>query len=145
MDIKKFIQPRSEHIADVLVRHDDNHGWVQTDKEGKAHLKVLWTNPSGGWAVLYRWAKGYVAPEHKHLGAIHCYIISGRLRVRDHVLETGDYLFEANGMIHEETVAEEETLHINIADGPILFFDDNSLTHYVGWEQMEQVKNAAGN
>ena len=64
-------------------------------------------------------------------------------RLRDHIMEKGDYCYEANGMIHGVTVAEEETLHINIADGPILFYNDDGLTHYAGWEQMDAIKSAS--
>jgi len=141
MDFQKFIQPVDPEIADTLVRNDDESGWVQTDREGLAHMKVLWTSPqSGGWAVYLRWKKGYVVPPHKHLGAIHAYVISGRMRVRDTILETGDYLYEANGMIHDETEALEDTMHINIADGPLMFFNDEGMTQYLGWEQLERMK-----
>lgn len=140
MDIMKFIQPDPAIVKDLRVRNDDEEGWIQTDKEGKAFLKVLWTDPTGGWAVLFRWAKGYAAPAHKHLGSVHAYIISGRLRVRDMVMEAGDYVYEANGMIHEATTALEETVQLNIADGPILFFNDDALTHYAGWEQMRAIQ-----
>ncbi len=142
MNIHRYMQPVDKTIGDLLVRADDG-AWVQTDKDGKAHMKPLWANPgSGGWAVLYRWQKGYQAPAHKHLGAIHAYIISGCLKLRDTQLKAGDYMYEANGIIHDETVALEDTVHLNIADGPILFFDDSAITHYVGWEQIQKLLNA---
>ena len=147
MDIHKFMKPVSSEVVDTHVRGDDL-GWVQTDRDGNAFMKVLWTSAqSGGWAVLLRWKKGFKVPAHKHLGAIHAYIIRGRLKLRDTVLEAGDYLYEANGMIHQETEALEETLHLNIADGPLLFFDGNNFTSYLGWEQVEQAgarANATG-
>jgi len=141
MDIHKFMQPPDIGDRDVLVKATESD-WVQTDKDGKAFIKVLWTNPdSGGWAVLYKWLKGFVAPAHKHLGSVHNLVISGKMQVRDMVLEAGDYQYEANGMIHETTTALEDTIHLNIADGPILFFNDNGFTHYAGWEQMYAVQH----
>lgn len=144
MDIQKYMQPPAAGPGDVLVRSADTE-WIQTDREGKAFIKVLWTSPeSGGWAVLYKWLKGYEAPAHKHLGAIHDMVISGKLQIRDQIVEAGDYLYEANGMLHEETIALEDTVHINIADGPILFFRDGGFTHYVGWEQMYKLQQQSG-
>lgn len=138
MDVQRLIAPRSAEVADYLVRAGDL-GWIQTDKVGSAFMKVLWTSAqSGGWAVLYRWKKGFTAPPHKHLGAIHCMIISGRLKVGGNVLESGDYIYEANGMVHGTTEALEDTVHLNIADGPILFFSETGITGYAGWEQMRE-------
>ena len=143
MDIHKYMQP-AEGLSDTHIPHSDD-GWVQTDREGKAFMKVLWANPqSGGWAVYYKWKKGFRAPAHKHLGAIHAYIISGRLQIRDIVLEAGDYLYEENGMIHGETNALEDTVQLNIADGPLLMFDENKFTHYVGAEQMLAFQKQVG-
>ena len=140
MNIQKYMQPPSGAVVDHLVLASETE-WIQTDKEGRAFIKVLWTCPrSGGWAVLYKWLKGYSAPAHKHLGAIHSFVISGRLRIRDLVQGAGDYVYEANGMIHESTLAEEDTVHLNIADGPILFYRDGAFTHYVGWEQMHALQ-----
>ncbi len=140
MDIAKYMQMPDIGLGDVLVKASESD-WIQTDKEGKAFIKVLWISPeSGGWAVLYKWLKGYLAPAHKHLGAIHEFMFSGRLQIRDQILEAGDYMYEANGMVHDKTVALEDTIHLNIADGPILFFRDGAFTHYVGWEQMHRLK-----
>jgi hypothetical protein len=143
VDILKFITPPADsQLEDIHVANDES-GWIQTDQQGMAFLKVLWTSREGGWAVLYRWKKGFVAPPHKHLGSIHAYICSGRLKIRDLILEKGDYLFEPNGMLHPITEALEDTLQLNIADGPILFYDENNLTHYAGWEQMRRMQEKA--
>jgi anti-sigma factor ChrR (cupin superfamily) len=139
MDIKKFVALSDPSVSDTHVPAGDG-GWVQTDKEGKSFVKVLWTDShTGEWAVLYRWKKGFVAPAHKHLGAIHVYIISGRLKLRDVELGAGDYIHEANGMVHDATEALEDTVHLNIADGPLLFFSETEILSYAGWEQMRRM------
>ncbi|MCY4426411.1 MAG: cupin domain-containing protein [Halieaceae bacterium] len=141
MDIQKYMRAPDVGMGDVLVKASASQ-WIQTDPEGKAFVKVLWTSPdSGGWAVLFKWLKGYTADAHKHLGAVHGLVMSGKLKVRDQVMEAGDYVYEANGMLHEATVALEDTVHLNIADGPILFFRDGEFTHYVGWEQMYKLQH----
>ena len=141
MDIQKMIRPPID-VQDLCVPNDDS-GWVQTDPEGRAFVKPLWTSPeSGGWAVLFRWKAGYVAGPHKHLGAIHAFVVSGKLQLRDRVLSEGDYIYEANGVIHDATEALEDTVHLNIADGPVIFYSDDALTGYFGWEQVEALKSA---
>ncbi len=143
MNIQKLVGSTDPTIADTHVPASDA-GWLQTDKDGLAFMKVLWTDAATGeWAVLYRWKKGFVAPRHKHLGAIHAYIVSGRLRLRDAELGPGDYIHEANGMVHDETEALEDTLQLNIANGPLLFFNDTEITGLAGWEQMRRLAERA--
>ena len=143
MNVQKLLGAVDPAIADTLVPSSEA-GWVQTDKEGLAFMKVLWTDSATGeWAVLYRWKKGFVAPRHKHLGAIHAYVVSGRLKLRDVELGPGDYIHEANGMIHDVTEALEDTLQLNIANGPLLFFSDTEITGVAGWEQMRKIAERA--
>ena len=106
-------------------------------------MKVLWTgSESPGWACLFRWLKGYVAPPHKHLSAAHVYVLSGKLQVRDGILEAGDYVYEPNGMVHGSTIALEDTDYIFICEGPVLFYDDDGFVGYLGWEEIQRIKEA---
>jgi anti-sigma factor ChrR (cupin superfamily) len=109
-----------------------------------AWIKVLWTGPeTGRWAALFRWKKGYVASPHKHLSDAHTYVLKGKLQVRDGVLNAGDYDYEPNGVLHDETVALEDTEYLFICDGPVVFFDDEGLTSYLSWEEMARMQAAA--
>jgi gentisate 1,2-dioxygenase len=90
--------------------------------------------------VHFRWLKGFVAPPHKHLSASHTFILSGKLQVRDGTLDAGDYVYEPNGMIHGATTALEDTEYLFICDGPVLFFDDNGFTAYLGWEELRRMQ-----
>ncbi|MDC1295764.1 hypothetical protein N8077_05470, partial [Myxococcota bacterium] len=82
----------------------------------------------------------YVAAPHKHLSSAHTYIISGKLEIRDAVLEAGDYIYERNGMIHDKTEALEDTEYFFLCEGPLVFFDDNGITGYFGWEEVSRMK-----
>ena len=62
--------------------------------------------------------------------------------MRDGILKTGDYVYEANGMIHGATTALEDTEYLFICNGPILFYDDNKFTSYLGWEELLRLKEA---
>ena len=113
--------------------------WIET--EPGAAMKILWTgSESGRWAVLLKWDKGYVAGPHKHLSAAYAFILKGSLQVRDGVYNAGDFVYEPNGMVHGATTALEDTEYLFMCDGPVLFFDDDSFTGYLGWEQLEQMR-----
>ena len=135
------ISPINDQLADIIVHANDP--WIESEP-GKAWIKVLWTGPeSGRWAALFRWKKGYVAPAHKHLAAAHTYILKGKLQVRGGTLEAGDYDYEPNGVLHDATTALEDSEYLFISDGHIVFYNDDGLTSYLGWEELQRMKDAA--
>ncbi len=139
MPMSQDISPVNSELVDHLALSSQMQ-WIET-RSGQTYVKVLWLgSETGRWAVLFKWRKGYVAPPHKHLSAAHTFVLSGRLRVRDGILEPGDYVYEPNGMVHEETTALEDTEYLFICDGPVLFFDDREITGYFGWEQLHQLR-----
>jgi anti-sigma factor ChrR (cupin superfamily) len=142
MALPQDISPVNSLIMDTLVKAADTEAdWIQTGP--KSWTKVLFTgSESGCWAVLFRWNKGFVAGRHKHLSASHTYILKGKLQVRDGILEAGDYVYEANGMIHDETKALEDTEYLFICEGPLLGFDDNGFRGYQSWEQLQRRRDA---
>ncbi|HIG43338.1 MAG: cupin domain-containing protein [bacterium] len=140
MSLPQNISPVNSELMDTLVEAS-KMDWIQTDE--KAFMKILFTgSESGTWAVLLKWLKGYVATPHKHLSGSHTFILSGKLQVRDGVLNAGDYVYEPNGMLHGETTALEETEYLFISNGPVLFFDDEKFTGYLGWEELQRMQNA---
>ena len=138
--VPEHMLPLNPNLIDTLVSGGES-GWIPNDLEGKAFIKVLFVGEENGeWAVLFRWKKGYVAAPHKHLSSAHTYIISGKLEIRDAVLEAGDYIYERNGMIHDKTEALEDTEYFFLCEGPLVFFDDNGITGYFGWEEVSRMK-----
>ena len=135
------LTPINDQLADIIVRAKEP--WIETDP-GKAWMKVLWTGPeTGRWVALFRWNKGYVAAPHKHLSDAHTYVLKGKLQVRDGILEAGDYDYEPNGVLHGATTALEDTEYLFVCEGPVLFFNGEGLTHYLGWEELQRMKEAA--
>lgn len=63
--------------------------------------------------------------------------------MRDGVLEAGDYVYEPNGVLHGRTEALEDTEYLFICNGPLLFFDDDKFTGYIGWEEWERMREGA--
>ncbi len=140
MAAPQHMLPLNPDLMDTLVKAGESD-WIPSDAEGKAFMKVLFTGEeSGQWAALFRWKKGYVAGPHKHLSSAHTFVIKGRLQVRDGVLEAGDYIYERNGMVHQATTALEDTEYIIICDGPLVFFDENGIQGYLGWEELARMK-----
>ena len=70
-------------------------------------------------------------------------MLKGKLQVRDGVLEAGDYDYEPNGMLHGKTEALEDTEYLFVCEGPVVFFDDEGITRYLSWEEMQQLKDSA--
>jgi len=141
MGLLQDVTPVNDQLADIIVRSSDP--WIEQEKD-KAWMKVLWTGEeSGRWAALFRWKKGYVAAPHKHLSAAHTYILSGKLQVRHGTLNAGDYDYEPNGVLHGATTALEDTEYLFICDGPVLFYNDDGIQSYLGWEELHRMRKAA--
>jgi anti-sigma factor ChrR (cupin superfamily) len=141
MGLMQDVTPVNDQLADIIVRQAEP--WIEQQKD-MAWMKVLWTGEeSGRWAALFRWKKGYVAAPHKHLSAAHTYILSGKLQVRHGVLNAGDYDYEPNGVLHGATTALEDTEYLFICDGPVLFYDDEGIQSYLGWEELHRMRRAA--
>lgn len=139
MPLPQDISPANSQLMDTLAQ-SSKMKWIETEP-GQAWMKVLWVGPeTGRWSILLKWKKGYVAGPHKHLSAAHAYVLSGKLQVRDGILEEGDYIYEPNGMVHGATTALEDTVYLFICDGPVLFFDENNFTSYLGWEQLQRLQ-----
>lgn len=140
MPLPQDIRPAFQDIQDTIVRADEP--WIEQSPTSK--LKVLWVSPdSSTWAVLIHWKKGHVARPHKHLGGAHAYIVSGKLQVRDGVLNAGDYVYEPSGVLHDATTALEDTVYTFTCDGSVLYFDDDKFTGYLNWETIAKLRDKA--
>lgn len=143
MPLPQEIRPLHQDLQDTLFKASDAQ-WIE-NTPGKAWMRILWTgSETGTWAAVFRWKKGFIASAHKHLSASHTYIISGKLKVRDGILDAGDYVYEPNGVLHGATEALEDTDYLFICNGPLLFFNDDSFTGYLGWEELEKLRANAG-
>ena len=141
MALPQDIRPFNSELMDTLVEAGKLDWIPAADDPKRAFMKILYTgSESGTWAVLLKWLKGYVAPPHKHLSASHTFILKGKLQVRTGILNAGDYVYEANGMVHGATTALEDTEYLFICNGPVLFFDDNKFTAYLSWEQLRKIQ-----
>jgi len=143
MALPQDISPFNSELMDTLVAASKMDWIPSADDPERSFIKILWTgSESGTWAVLLKWLKGYVAPAHKHLSPSHTFILKGKLKVRTGILNAGDYVYEANGMVHGATTALEDTEYLFICNGAVLFFDEDKFTSYLSWEQLRQMQAA---
>ena len=143
MALPQDIRPINSEIMDAVTQSSEQDWIPNADDPERAFMKVLWTGQeSGRWLVMFRWLKGYVAPPHKHLSAAHTFILSGKLKVRGGVFQAGDYVHEANGMVHGATTAVEDTEYLFLCDGPVIFFSKDEFTGYLGWEEIRRMQQA---
>lgn len=144
MALPQQITPLNSQLMDTLVQASKTEWMPQPFDPERSFVKILWTGAeTGGWAVLLKWKKGFVAPQHKHLSASHTFILSGKLKVRDGVLNAGDYIYEPNGMLHGATTALEDTEYLFISNGAVLFFDEEQgFTSYLSWEELRRMEEA---
>jgi anti-sigma factor ChrR (cupin superfamily) len=101
-------------------------------------FKVLRTSQeTGAWSVLFKCAAGSSFARHEHLAAGEYLMISGTMELRggeDHggvTARPGDYGYEANGSIHDDTNFPEECILYFTNFGPIRFINDNDETVFV--------------
>jgi 2,4'-dihydroxyacetophenone dioxygenase len=89
--------------------------------------------PDGaGWAVLLKVEPGTRIGLHRHLGAVHGFILSGRRRLADgRVLGPGDYEFEPAGQTDTWSVEGDEPLvSFFLVAGPVEYFGpDGKIAH----------------
>ena len=98
MALAQDIFPINGNLQDTLVEASKTP-WIEHGP--MSATKVLYTGAkTGSWAVLYRWKKGFVAPPHKHLAASHTFILKGKLKVRDGILNAGDYDYGCSYRTH---------------------------------------------
>ena len=143
MPLPQEIRPLHQDLQDTIFPASED-AWIE-NTPGKAWTRVLWTgSESGTWAAVFRWKQGFVAPPHKHLSASHTYVLSGKLKVRDGVLNAGDYVYEPNGVLHGATEALEDTEYLFICNGPLLYFNEDRFTGYLGWEELEKMRARGG-
>ena len=116
MPLPQDIRPVFQDIQDTLVRSEAP--WIQ--QSPMSAVKVLWVGrETGTWASLHHWKKGYTAPPHKHLAGAHAYVISGKLQVRNGVLNILEYGSDILGKRHDCSLSSSGVAKVTISRCPI--------------------------
>lgn len=112
--------PSAAGYREVLLQTDDLE-WADKTLAGLSH-KMLWRdNGSGASIALVRFAKGSGIPsQHSHASNQFMYCLRGRYRYvpTGLTLTAGSFYWNPKGSVHGPTVAEEDSILLEIYDGP---------------------------
>lgn len=111
-------------------------------------LRVLRISPETGYTtVLFKIPGGTRYPRHKHLGGGEYYMVSGKMELRGGVQRggvtavAGDYGYEANGAIHDETFFPEDTELFFVRYGPSAMIDDEGrILSILDWQALVRIQ-----
>lgn len=114
-------------------------------------MQVLHVSPETGyWCCLFKLAAGAKFGRHEHLGPGESFMIKGKAHIRGGAenggitIETGDYSYEPNGVIHDETVIAEDSISYFANHGPLKFLDDDdNVTFICDWRAIRDANLAA--
>ncbi|GAA0625894.1 cupin domain-containing protein [Kribbella sandramycini] len=109
-----------EPLRELLLQTDDLE-WVEKSLAGLSH-KMLWRDPETEASIaLVRFEKGAGIPsEHKHASNQFMFCLSGRyVYVPTGVtLTKGSFYWNPKGCVHGPTLAEEDSVLLEVYDGP---------------------------
>jgi 2,4'-dihydroxyacetophenone dioxygenase len=107
-------------IGEILVQADAMP-WREKSLKGISE-KMLWRNEATGASIaLIRFAKGAGIPQpHYHASNQFMYCLQGRYEytATGVVLTAGSFYCNPKGNVHGPTIAHEETIVVEIYDGP---------------------------
>lgn len=101
-------------VMTTFVSHRDR-AWHQISPGVETcHLR---SHDNHGLTLLFRMAAGADAPLHHHPGGEETYIVSGKLRIGDHQLTAGDYIWTPPGVSHDAHADEESVFFVVVPSG----------------------------
>lgn len=107
-------------FREILVQSQD-HEWLEKTLDGLSH-KPLWRNEETGASIsLVRFTAGSGIPlRHSHASNQFMFCLSGKYRYvpTGLVLEPGSFYWNPQGCLHGPTYAEEDTVLLEVYDGP---------------------------
>jgi anti-sigma factor ChrR (cupin superfamily) len=139
---------RNANIKDTYI-HTEAEPWLPFSPG--IEFKCLRTaQETGQWTVLFKCAVGAAFARHEHLGAGEYLLLSGKMEIRGGVEKggitayPGDYGYEPNSVIHDQTCFPEESILYFTNFGPIRFMDDEDKTTFVlDWAGVRNMATAA--
>jgi 2,4'-dihydroxyacetophenone dioxygenase len=113
--------PHGAPALDEILIHSEEMPWREKSLAGIAE-KMLWRDEATGASIaLIRFAKGAGIPQpHSHAANQFMFCLSGRYEytATGVVLTPGCFYCNPKGNVHGPAVAHEETIVVEIYDGP---------------------------
>lgn len=115
------ITPDNLHRFREILVDTDNLDWLDKSLPGLSH-RPLWRNEETGASIsLVRFAKGSGIPsEHSHASNQFMFCLRGRYTysATGLTLTEGDFYWNPKGCVHGPTLAEEDSVLLEVYDGP---------------------------
>src|SRR5215467_2751584 len=115
-----MLPPGMPKLEEILIR-TETMAWREKSLKG-IFEKMLWRNEETGASIaLIKFAKGAGIPEpHRHAANQFMFCLSGRYEYTGTgvVLTAGSFYCNPRGNVHGPAVAHEETVVVEIYDGP---------------------------
>ncbi len=112
--------PQAAPAFSEILLHATTMDWRAKSLAG-VFEKMLWRDDGGASIALIKFAQGASIPApHSHASNQFMYCLSGdyEYTATGIRLKTGDFYWNPKGHVHGPTIAHEETLVIEIYDGP---------------------------
>ncbi len=124
------VPPQLERVFCRLGQHD-KHPWQPLPWEGVSN-KVLFFDPiTGATLELAKVEEGAVFPAHYHTTMQTLFLVAGRLKTRDGVIEAGTFNIIPAGQLHGPFVAEEEAVQFKyFSSTPVYILGDGTTFIY---------------
>lgn len=107
-------------VSELLI-HTDEVAWRPKTLAG-VFEKMLWRDEASGASIaLIKFAKGASIPQpHSHASNQFMYCLSGKYEytVTGVTLKPGSFYYNPKGHVHGPTLAHEETVVVEVYDGP---------------------------
>ncbi|HUF19852.1 MAG TPA: cupin domain-containing protein [Burkholderiales bacterium] len=101
----------------MLVKRSQGREWSPAGYEG-GKRSILRISRSEGRTLIVRLKAGAQAPRHRHAAGEDVLVLSGKIRIDDHELGEGDYLFTEAGEEHELVALEDSVIYV-ATDKPV--------------------------
>lgn len=102
--------------GDPAVVHEPGAGAGWIDQGQGVELRPLRVVGGAAGTALLRFSAGGRSPAHRHPGGEDLYVISGRLRVGDVELGSGDFLHTAPGGVHDAEAHEPAVVLVSVPE-----------------------------
>lgn len=122
--------PQLEGFYARLGQHEQ-HAWKPLPWPG-VHNKVLFFDQVSGMTIeLARVEKGAEFPQHYHTTVQTLFLVEGRLRTNDQVIEAGTFNVIPAGQVHGPFFAEEDAIQFKYFSAtPVYILQDGSTYIY---------------
>ena len=109
----------------------ESHPWTQLPWPGISNKVLLMDHLTGATIELARVEKGATFPAHYHTTLQTLFLVSGRLRSGDRLIEPGTFNLIPPGLLHGPFTAEEEAIQLKYFSAvPVYILEDGTTFIY---------------